>query len=116
MEKKYYVYALLDSRKPGYWCYQIENHEIEFEYEPFYIGKGCGSRLTTHLKETINNPELKTRKHQKIRSILKTGTIIPKKIVLNLNNKDDALSFGAFHSVFKSNEDDMKLLSLVSKA
>ncbi len=88
MEKKYYVYALLDSRKPGYWCYQIENHEIEFEYEPFYIGKGCGSRLTTHLKETINNPELKTRKHQKIRSILKTGIIIPKKIVLNLNSEE----------------------------
>jgi hypothetical protein len=88
MDKKHYVYALLDSRKPGYWCYQIENHEIEFEYEPFYIGKGCGSRLTTHLKETINNPELKTRKHQKIRSILKTGTIIPKKIVLNLNSKE----------------------------
>ena len=36
--------------------------------------------------------------------------------VLNLNNTDDALSFGAFHSVFKSNEDEIKLLSLVSKA
>ena len=88
MEKKHYVYVLLDSRKPGYWSYSVENHEVEFEYEPFYVGKGCGSRLTTHVKETLSNPELKTRKHQKIRSILKTGTVVPKKVVLNLNSEE----------------------------
>ena len=36
MEKKYYVYIYIDPRKPGKFKYG----EYEFDYEPFYIGKG----------------------------------------------------------------------------
>lgn len=86
MNKKYYVYALLDSRKPGYWVYEIEGTEVQFEYEPFYVGKGTGSRVSQHVKETLSKPELKTRKHQKIRSILKEGNVLHKKISTNLEN------------------------------
>ena len=34
---KFYVYAYLDPTKPGKYVYD----NIEFEFEPFYVGKGC---------------------------------------------------------------------------
>ena len=54
MEKKYYVYILLDPR---------------YDNQPFYVGKGCGKRANTHLNETKNNTEniLKFNKIEKIR-------------------------------------------------
>ena len=33
----FYVYAYLDPRKPGVFQYK----DFRFDYEPFYIGKGC---------------------------------------------------------------------------
>ena len=39
---KYYVYALLDPRVP---------YDNEFGFQPFYIGKGCGKRSYSHLKD-----------------------------------------------------------------
>lgn len=48
---KYYVYAYLDPRKKGQYYYG----DIRFEYEPFYIGKGCGNRWKNILtKVTIS--------------------------------------------------------------
>lgn len=42
-----YVYIYLDPRKQG--NYKYENYF--FDYEPFYVGKGCKNRLYAHLKE-----------------------------------------------------------------
>jgi len=39
-ENKFYTYAFLDPRKPGRFVYG----DYKFDYEPFYIGKGMGSR------------------------------------------------------------------------
>lgn len=40
----YYVYIYLDPRKPGYFKYQ----DLEFEFEPFYVGKGQRKRYKAH--------------------------------------------------------------------
>lgn len=44
-KNRFYVYALLDPRKPGKYKYG----EYEFDYEPFYVGKGSGDRCEHHL-------------------------------------------------------------------
>lgn len=76
MLNQYYVYAYLDPRKPSV--------DSRFTHEPFYIGRGSGSRLTCHLKEATNLPDTISRdyytKHRinmikvnKIRSMLRDG-------------------------------------------
>ena len=37
----YYVYIFLDPRKPG----MFEYGQHSFNYEPFYVGKGCKNRI-----------------------------------------------------------------------
>lgn len=44
-ENKYYVYVYLNPLKNGLYNY----NGFKFLYEPFYVGKGCGSRLYDHL-------------------------------------------------------------------
>jgi hypothetical protein len=39
---------LLDPRKPG----QFKYEEYEFDFEPFYVGKGSGDRWVAHIRET----------------------------------------------------------------
>jgi len=63
--KKYYVYAYLDPRKDGSFSYG----DYQFEYEPFYIGKGKGYRDKSHLTESsLNNSN--NFKNNKIKKIL----------------------------------------------
>jgi hypothetical protein len=58
MGKEYYVYMLLDTRKPGKWCYQNKN----FDYEPFYIGKGKNKRFNEHFRPSaLKQQTLKSR-------------------------------------------------------
>jgi len=62
---KFYVYALLDPRKPGKYQYGA----VQCDYEPFYIGKGTGYRCKKHIYRTEN--KIKSNKINKI--IKETG-------------------------------------------
>jgi hypothetical protein len=50
---EHYIYVYLDQRKCGKWTFE----EIEFNYQPFYIGKGKYFRINHHLqpKSRSNN-------------------------------------------------------------
>jgi len=84
-ENRFYVYAYLDPRKPGKYKYG----EFEFDYEPFYIGKGKYQRHKQHLKEKKNNTSniLKFNIINKIRKATKKEPIIIK-IKTKLSEKD----------------------------
>lgn len=49
MRSDFYVYVLLDPRKPGDYRYG----PLRFEYEPFYVGKGTKGRAESHLKQRL---------------------------------------------------------------
>jgi hypothetical protein len=52
----FYTYIYLDPRKPGNFKYG----KYEFNYEPFYVGKGYNERCYIHLK--CKDDYFKTRK------------------------------------------------------
>lgn len=63
--KEYYVYIYLDPRKPGKYVYE----DLEFDFEPFYVGKGNGNRMFSHL----NNQYKNSYKYNKINRIKELG-------------------------------------------
>lgn len=74
----YYVYAYLDTRKPGKYIFS----NVEFDFLPFYIGKGKENRSEKHLKKCYNKNNFFKNKINKI--ISKTGNI-PKIIKIKEN-------------------------------
>ena len=68
--KKYYVYIYLDPRKPGIYNYE----ELEFKYEPFYVGKGTNKRYMDHIWNLKQDNYNKIRKG-KIKNILKENLL-----------------------------------------
>lgn len=82
--KKYYVYVYLDTRKPGNYVFG----NLNFEFEPFYVGKGKGKRLIQHLYDF--NKKSNIKKINKIKAIInKTGNNpIIIKIFDNLTNEE----------------------------
>ena len=74
---KFYVYVYLDPRKPGDYNYG----EYHFDYEPFYVGKGCDDRMFDHLKPSYlktNKNKTFTNKIKKIQRVCEINPIIIK--------------------------------------
>jgi group I intron endonuclease len=76
--KKYYIYAFLDKSKPGEYRYG----NLKFDFEPFYIGKGTGDRITTSLLD--RESPFKVNKIKKIKRL--GGEIVKLKLFENLEN------------------------------
>lgn len=69
----FYVYVYLDPMKPGKYVYG----EYEFDYEPFYIGKGCNGRAYVHLTESVQNRNGNRHFYNKIKKIQRIMGIDP---------------------------------------
>jgi len=65
----YYVYVYLDPRLPGSYGYS----GYEFEYEPFYVGKGRGWRFRNHLLKVKRGKYPNLPKFHIIKQILDSG-------------------------------------------
>ena len=58
----YYVYCYLDPRKPGKYVFD----DLEFDFEPIYIGKGTRNRIRHHLVQRLKKKSLFYNKLNKI--------------------------------------------------
>jgi hypothetical protein len=77
---KYYVYVFLDESNPGI----FEYGDIKFDYEPFYIGKGTGGRISSSLLDRES-----PFKVNKINKIKRSGfQILRFKLLENLENEE----------------------------
>ena len=95
--ENYYVYIYLDPRKSGNYKYG----EIEFDYEPFYIGKGSGNRIYTGMNGSKNN----TYKKRKIKKMLINDGCLPIAIKL----KENLTEANAF-------TDEIKYIKLIGRS
>lgn len=72
----YYVYVLCDPRKPG----EFKYGKWKFTHEPFYAGKGKGSRALRHFQDYIRNSasqNYNTRKTKRIAAIHRATGLEP---------------------------------------
>ena len=74
MQNKFYVYILLDPRKPGKYQYR---DSMVFDYEPFYVGKGQGRRCEEHFYYKDHPNERCSFKSSKIRKIYRETGLEP---------------------------------------
>lgn len=83
-KNRFYVYALLDPRKPGKYKYG----KYKFDYEPFYIGKGCGNRILHHTEKSNMKRNRNPHLNRKIKKLLDLNLLpINFKIIENLEEK-----------------------------
>lgn len=62
----YYTYIYLDTRKPGNFQYG----DYKFNFEPFYVGKGSGTREHSHLKKVKTGNYGNLKRYHIINNIL----------------------------------------------
>jgi hypothetical protein len=86
--RKFYVYFLLDPRKPV----KLNTEFLSFLWEPFYVGKGKGDRAFHHVKQaTTWSNQKNSFKLSKIRKIIEFGYLPIVYIPFNNLSENDAL-------------------------
>lgn len=85
---KFYVYVFLDPNVNGVFKYE----DYEFEYEPFYVGKGSGRRIYKHFNCYVKNMNDNTYKYRKIRHIQSNGKEPIIKMVIEKISEKEAFS------------------------
>lgn len=73
LDREYYVYFLLDPRKPGIYTYQTPFGELTFNELPFYVGKGFGDRCYHHYTRKTNLGNRNRMKANTVKKILSEG-------------------------------------------
>ena len=108
---RFYVYIYFDPRKPGKYKYG----KYEFDYEPFYVGKGTSYRLNNHIYEALSNKNIwkNERKCKRILEIISNKSYpIIRKIIVNLSEYNALKLENKYCSVIKIIEDGGPLLNL----
>lgn len=80
--KRFYVYVLLDPRKIGPFQYG----KYQFNFQPFYVGKGKGKRWTSHLR--LN--EGSQQKNRRISEIVHSGSEIEVRYIFETDDEASA--------------------------
>lgn len=111
----FYVYALLDTRKPGKFRY---GHWV-FDFEPFYLGKGTKGRYADHISPSHLDPTRLRKgenphKRNKICRILKQGFEIGTRILRIFDIEEDAFELEV-KLISKIGRCDLKTGPLVNK-
>jgi hypothetical protein len=83
LEEKFYCYIYCDTRKPGNYVYK----NYQFDYEPFYVGKGQGYRYRNHLFKSSMNSDRNKLKINKIKKILEETGNEP--LIIRIGNFDE---------------------------
>jgi hypothetical protein len=84
----FYVYALLDPRKPGTYSYPELN--LILEHAPFYIGKGTGRRMNAHTMPSSLKTSHNVIKNRKIEKIKSSGLCVITHKIIDFELEEDA--------------------------
>jgi hypothetical protein len=84
MKKVFYNYILLNPKKQGKYKY----NELEFNAEPFYVGKGYKDRVFEHYKAWHLKTDTNIEKQELIK-LLNNEYFIPDYIILNESTNED---------------------------
>lgn len=107
----FYIYAYLDTRKPGKYIYQ----DSSFDYEPFYIGKGKDDRWKKHLSESYNNRDDNAHKCNIIRKIKRVLNLDPVVVKIVENISEESAFRLETEYIRKIGRYDLKLGPLANK-
>jgi len=95
MNNIFYVYIYLDPRKLGSFDYG----EFHFDFEPFYVGKGCKEQWSSHLKLA----EIKIYKSYKLNKIRKIQSLgLQPKIIKYKDNLTEQEAFDLEKKLIKA--------------
>jgi len=75
LEEIFYVYVLMDPRKPGLYEYRFKDKLLVLPFEPFYVGKGKNDRIYVHNLEVQKDHahRFQRHKHNLIRKLHSLG-------------------------------------------